>query len=116
MKVLAAIFGEISPPYKGYESKLGANFGLIVFLNNILKLLFVVGGLLAFLNLIVAGLQFLQSGGDPKSIEQAWNKIWQSLVGLLIIVTSFILAVIMGQLVFGDPAAILNPKIYGPGS
>lgn len=114
MKLIAQIFGNISPPYQKYQSDVGPDFGLVVFLNNVLRLLFVVGGLLAFLNLIVAGFQFLQSGGDPKSIEQAWNKIWQSLVGLLIIVSSFLIAAIAGYILFGDPTMILNPRIKGP--
>ena len=96
-------------------AKYGAyNVGLIQFLNNILKLLIVFAGLYAFLNLIIAGYQFMSAGGDPKSVEKAWAKIWQSLIGLLIIAGSFLLAAIFGWLLFKDPGAILKPKIYGP--
>lgn len=111
---IAQIFGTISPPYKGgYSSDVGGNFGLIILFNNIVKLLFLVGGILTFLNLVVAGLQFLNAGGDPKAIETAWNKIWQSLVGLLIMIASFLIAAVAGQIFYGDPGAIMNPKIYG---
>lgn len=90
------------------------NVGLIKFLNNIVKLLIVFAGLYAFLNLILAGYQFMSAGGDPKSVEKAWAKIWQSLIGLLIIAGSFVLAAIFGWLLFKDAGAILKPKIYGP--
>lgn len=105
-------FGTVNPPtlYGGISE------GLVLFLNNILRLVFVVAGLFAFLNLIIAGFQFLSAGGDPKTIEKAWNRIWQSLVGLLIIVCSFLLAAIFGYLLFGDPGAILQIKIWGPGT
>jgi hypothetical protein len=88
--------------------------GLIGFLNNIIRLLIVVGGLWAFLNLILAGYGFLSAGDDPKKMTAAWQKIWQSMMGVLFILGSFVLAAIFGYLLFGDPTAILNPKIYGP--
>ena len=74
----------------------------------------VIGGLFAFFNLVIAGYGFLSAGDDPKKIEAAWKKIWQSMLGLLFILGSFILAAIFGYLLFGDATAILKPKIYGP--
>jgi len=88
--------------------------GMITLFNNILRLLIVVGGIYTLLNFILAGFQFISAGGDPKKIEAAWAKIWQSMIGLLIIVASFALAALLSQILFKDPTAILNPKIYGP--
>lgn len=88
--------------------------GLMILLNNILRLAIVIAGLFAFINIILAGYGFLGAGGDPKKIEAAWAKIWQSMLGLLIILGSFILAGIFGWLLFGDARAILSPKLYGP--
>lgn len=106
------IVGSVKNPYSG-----DATFqsGPISLLTNILRLVFVAAGILAFLNLIVAGFQFMTAGGDSKAIEKAWGRIWQSLIGLIIIVGSFALAALFGQLLFNDPGFILNPKIYGPG-
>lgn len=112
-----SIFGGITPPppfqtgpgqYGGFQT------GLIGFFNNVIRLLIVVGGLFAFLNLVLAGYGFLSAGDDPKKMAAAWQKIWQSMMGLLFILGSFVLAAIFGYLLFGDPTAILNPKIYGP--
>lgn len=112
------IFGKIKLPetfkYGGIEAAEGQPGGLIQFLNNVIRLLIVVGGLFAFLNLILAGYGFLSAGDDPKKMAAAWQKIWQSMMGLLFILGSFVLAAIFGYLLFGDPTAILNPKIYGP--
>jgi len=90
--------------------------GMMDFFNNALRLLVVIGGLWAFLNLVLAGYSFLSAGDDPKKMEAAWAKIWQSMIGLLFIVGSFVLAAIFGQILFGDPRAILAPTIYGPGT
>ena len=110
------IIGKVTPPpgiakYGGIEAG-----GLISFLNNLIKLVVVVAGLYTLLNLILAGYQFISAGGDPKGVQTAWAKIWQSLVGLLIVASAFVLAAIFGWLLFGDPGAILKPQIFGPPS
>lgn len=120
MIILPSLFGPIKNPFETlgvnkYAQGVGGNFGLIAFLTNILRLIFVLAGLYAFLNVVLAGIGFISAGGDPKNINNAWSKIWQSFLGLLIIVSSFVLAAIFGQLLLGSWDAILNPKLYGPG-
>jgi len=116
------LFGNIENPLRrinpqGYGGiKLTEGQGLIAFLNNVVRLLIVVGGLFAFFNLILAGYGFLSAGDDPKKMAAAWAKIWQSMMGLLFIVGSFVLAAIFGYLLFGNAGAILNPQLYGPGA
>ena len=119
-KVLAqnatSIVGTVDNPlpsaYRGVTAAQGG--GLILFLTNILRLVFVVAGLFAFINLILAGFQFMSAGGDDNAIEKAMAKIWQSLVGLILVVGSFALAALFGYLLFGNAGFILNPQIYGP--
>ena len=117
---IAQIIGGITPPpaiqkWMGRpESEGGAILGLIPFVNALLKLIIVLAGLFAFFNIIIAGYQYMSAGSDPKKIGGATSKIWQSLIGLLLVAGSFVLAVIFGWLLFGDPAAIISPKIYGP--
>ena len=113
------IFGKIVPPKAierltpaGWEA--GHPSGLIVLFNNVLHLLIVAGGIYALLNFIIAGYSFMSASNDPKKIDLAWAKIWQSMVGLLIIAVSFVLAALIGKLLFGSTRAILEPEIYGP--
>ena len=108
-------FGCISPPPGVSQYGSLKDQGLIFFANNVLKLIIVGAGIYAFLNIIIAGYGFLSAGGDTKKVEQAWNKIWQSLLGLAFVAGSFVLAAIFGWLIFKDPRAILSPQIYGPG-
>lgn len=115
---MLSIIGGITPPapFKNITGQYGGieNLGLIKFFNNLIRLLFVVGGLWAFLNLVLAGYGFLGAGEDPKKMAAAWAKIWQSMMGLLFMLGSFVLAAIFSYLLFGNPLTILNPKIYGP--
>jgi hypothetical protein len=106
-------FGSITKP-PGVEKYGDLQVGLIKFANNLLKIIIVAAGLFAFINIIIAGYSFLAAGGDAKKVEQAWGRIWQSLLGLIFVAGSFVLAGIFGYLVFGDASAILSPKIYGP--
>ena len=101
------------PPFigSGIDPATGKLTGIMVFFNSLLKLVFIAAGLFAFINLILAGYQFMTAGGDPKVIGKAWEKIWQTLLGLVIIVTSFLIAAIVGLLLFKDPTAILQPKL-----
>lgn len=106
-------FGTVNLPtsvfkYGNYQT------GLIQFLSNILRLVFVVAGIYAFINLIIAGFEYMTAAGDAKKLTAAWSRIWQSLLGLMIIVGSFALAALFSYLIFGDAGFILNPKIYGP--
>lgn len=106
--------GCITPPSfitPGIDPVSGLPIGLIAFFNSFLRLLFAIAGLYGFINLIIAGYGFMSAGGDPKNITKAWDRIWQSLLGLIIIVCSFLIAAIIGLLIFKDPTAILNPKI-----
>lgn len=114
MMTILNIIGGVNPP-PGVSAWGGTNAaGLIPFLSAILKLFVVIAGLYALLNIIFAGYGFISAGGDPKGVEKAWSKIWQSIVGLFIVAASFALAAILGWLIFKDPGAILQPKIYGP--
>jgi hypothetical protein len=117
-KIFAAgndIIGTVTNPLPApYKNLTGGNGGFILFFSNILRLVFVVAGVFAFINFIVAGFQYMSAGGDAKALTSAWDRILQSLIGLIFIVGSFAIAALIGQLVFGDAGFILNPKIYGP--
>ncbi len=78
------------------------------------NILVVVGGIYALLNFIFAGYSFISAGDDPQKVENAWKKIYQSIIGLLFIVGSFLLAAIIGQLMFGNASALLSPVIPTP--
>ncbi len=118
MKLLAAmtntnIIGtKISPPTGGYG---GAATGIVPLLTNILRLAFAAAGVFALVNFIIAGYQYMNAGGDAKALSAAWNRIWHTLLGLVVLVLSFAFASLVGYVMFGDAGFILNPKVYGPG-
>ena len=100
-----APYGAVNDPAKG---------GLSLLITNFLRLFFVVAGIIALFNFIFAGFQYMTAAGDSKALEHAWSRIWLSLIGLILIVGSFALAAIFGQLIFGDALFMLRPQVYGP--
>ena len=119
MKLLAQaptnVFGNVTPPYSStsYPSDVS---GITIFFANVIRLIFLIAGLFVLIKIVLAGFAYITAGGEPKKLEQAWANIWQSLVGLLIMVSAFVLAAIIGQILFGDPTFILNPTLHGVGN
>lgn len=109
------IVGQVTNPFLNQSyGNIDSGNGLGGLIGNGLRLFFVVAGLLALFNFIVAGFQYMTAAGDAKALQQAWSRIWLSLVGLVIIVLSFAMAAVFGQLIFGDPLFMLRPQIYRP--
>jgi hypothetical protein len=88
--------------------------GIGKFLNLTFRTLIVVAGIYALFNLVTAGFSFMAAGDDPKKVAGAWQRIWQTLIGLSFAAGAFVLAAVFGQLLFGDPTFILNPSIPTP--
>ncbi len=108
------LVGSIQSPLDqtGYGSVQTGAVGL--FITNVIRLFFVVAGIYALFNFLIAGFAYINAGGDSKKLASAWDRIWQSLLGLIIIVGSFAIASLFGYLIFGRADFILNPTIYGP--
>lgn len=115
MATIKDFFGQFAPPPGIAEySSTGEVTALVLFLSNILKIIIYAAGLFALINLLVSGIQYLSSGANPEMIKQASARIWMSILGLVIIASSLILAAIVGQVFFGDAALIIKPVIPGP--
>lgn len=110
------IFGDINLPsaLSGYGEFNTPSGGLVGLINNLYKLVTIAAGLFSIVNFILAGYGIMTSSGDPEKLSKAQNKIWFSIVGLIIIVAVFTFAALLGWIIFKDTTAILMPKVYGP--
>lgn len=110
--MLATIFGGISAPEAIAKYNKGtAGSGLFLFISNIFKFISVIGGIFLIFQIIMAGFAYISASGDPKKTEAAWIRIWQSILGLLIIASAFVIAGVVERL---TGLKIINPVIYGP--
>ncbi len=118
------IIGGISPP-KGVDSfnrqvwrdasVVGKYIGIFYFVSAGLRLFFIIAGLLVFGNFIYSGFIYITQAGNSKTHTEVKERITFSVVGLVIMVSAFIVASLIGAIVFGDVGFILNPNIsdYG---
>jgi len=105
------LFGTINPPLDSPYFKTTGGNGLFMFISNVLKLFVVIAGIFMVIQIISAGFQYISANGDSKATAIAWNKIWQSILGLIIIASAFVLAALVERL---TGLSILNFQIYGP--
>lgn len=109
---MTGFFGDITAPLNNsYFNNNLKGAGLFLFISNLFKLAGLIGGLFMIVQFIQAGYAYISANGDSKKIEAAWAKIWQSILGLVIISSAFILAGVIGRI---TGINILKPTIYGP--
>lgn len=104
----AGIFGSIGNPTQ-YKSTAGS--GLFVFMSNVFKIAGTIGAIFVVVQFITAGYSYISANGDAKKTELAWTKIWQSILGLVIISSAFILAGVVERL---TGISVSKPVIWGP--
>jgi hypothetical protein len=83
------VVGPIDNPTR-YPSNGGS--GLFDFMSNIFKLVGTIGAIYVVFQFLIAGYDYISAQGDSKKTELAWAKIWQSVLGLIIISSAFILS------------------------
>ena len=74
-------------------------------LSNVLALMFFFAALLAFVFIIIGGIQWITAGGDLKAAQSARDRITAAVVGLLIVVAAFAITVILN--------AVLGINLFG---
>jgi hypothetical protein len=112
------IFGEVKLPEpleQGYGKYNEEGLGLIGFLSNIFKLVILAAGLYFIINVILAGYKIMTSQGDPEKLNKGQNQIWNSIIGMVVVIASFAIAALLGWILYQDATALLKIKIYGVG-
>ena len=101
-------FGTVKAP--------GGSFGgvndLPSLVNIILRTMIVGAALYAVFNFVLAGYGYLSAGGDSKQVQLAGAKITQSIIGLTVAAGAFVIAAVVGQLLFDDPNFLLQIRIF----
>lgn len=111
------VVGSVQTPgylYQGYGDYDNPGGGIIGLVSNLVKLVISVGGLFTFINLLLAGMSYIASGEKPDELQKAHARIYMSIIGLVVMVGSFVLSGLVGIIIYGNATAILNPQIYGP--
>lgn len=112
ISTFAQVIGGVNPPTGlKYVNAGTQGQGLFLFISNVFKLVGTIAGIYMIFQLINAGYGYINASGDPKKTELAWAQIWQSLMGMVIIASAFVIASLITRF---TGIEILNPTIYGP--
>ena len=110
-KPFLAVIGPIAAPFSNSYFSTANGGGLFLFISNVFKLMGVIAGIYMIFQFITAGYAYINSAGDPKVAAAAWAQIWQSILGMVIIASAFVLAAVIG---YFTGINILSPTVYGP--
>jgi len=116
----SAIVGEITVPegvkrYNLLAIRDGGNIGILVFVTRALQFFAVLCGLLVFFNILYGGYEYIVGAGKTDVHVKVRERLTWSVVGLILLIAAYMIAALIGLLIFGDPTFLLNPDLtkYG---
>jgi len=80
-------------------------------LRTIIIFLITLASLYSFIQFILGGFGIISAGGDSAKVETAQKQITNAIIGLVVIGASFLIAAIVGKLLFGRADFIFNPEL-----
>jgi hypothetical protein len=60
------------------------------FITKLLPIIFSIAGILLFIYFLIASIHLIYSGGDPKAVESARNRIMHAIIGAAVISLAFL--------------------------
>ncbi len=88
---LAKILNFYNYPARNYQVNDVATIkGFEVIFNNVVTFALGIAGIVFFIMLIVGGFRYIFAGGDPKSAAAARNVITYAIIGLLVLIISYL--------------------------
>lgn len=87
------------------------------FFQTIVNNLIILGSFIALLMVIISGIQWMTSRGDPVKIASAKQRFFYAILGLIIMLSAFFIVRVIVFITGGNyqsflnPSAIINPKI-----
>jgi len=83
----------------------------------VVGILLLIAAILAFLYLILGGIQWITSGGDKSGMEAARNKITAAIVGLIIVAAAWAIMMLIGNFIgfnILSPSGLKLPCVQDP--
>ena len=100
------VYGTLDNTISGINNKNLSGLG--AFINKIINFILFLAAVLLFINIVLAGIQIIVNGKDPKGFSEAMKKILFSVIGILIAAFAYIIADYVMKLFFGDQTEIFG--------
>jgi len=69
---------------------------------SLINIIFFIAGTVFFFSLAIAGWQYMLSSGDPKKIAQASGRLNNSIIGLIVVIASFLITNVIATIIGAD--------------
>jgi len=102
---------ETPPGVDLYQKASGVDIGIIFFISMLIKFAVIVLGIWAAFNFFLAAYTYLNSKGDPANHEKVTKAITNTVMGLVMLMSIYIIAAIFSLIFFGDAGYILSPTL-----
>jgi hypothetical protein len=79
-------------------------------ISNLVGALFIAGFFLAFMQLIISGIQWITAGGDKQALEKARTGITNAIMGLIIVAATYAVMTLVGKFFGIDITALTIPS------
>ena len=80
---------------------------------NLVQALLALAGITLFILILMGGLKYITSGGDPKAMEGAQKTITYAIGGLIVVLLSYMILVFIAKITDVDVTARTQFKIIG---
>lgn len=77
----------------------GANASIAKFISPLINNILILGGIVAFGAIILAGFNYITGAGDKNKVAQAQNMLNYAIIGLVLIVAAYVITNLIGQLI-----------------
>jgi hypothetical protein len=111
VRTLAQIKNPVLPASLGSGNTSQGGTALGKLISGLLGALFVVGFLLAFMTLLINGIQWITAGGDKQALEKARNGITNAIMGLIIVAAAWAIMTLIGNFFGINITALTIPSI-----
>jgi len=75
----------------GMQQPFDSGVGLMGVIATVISIAFALAGIVAVVFLIIGGFNYVTAGGNPEQIEMAKSRIMNSIIGLVIILVSYLI-------------------------
>ncbi len=80
-----------TPTLTGDETDVATIGSVVPLFQNIIQAVLAFAGVVLFVMLVMGGFTFLFSGGDPKQVQKAQGTISNAVIGLVVVLASFLI-------------------------
>jgi|GEM_PF-931521 len=94
------------------EAAAGTTF--LTFLITLWRAIITLGGLMVLIFFLWGAIEWITAGGDSSKVQKARDRITQAIIGMVLLVASFVIIGFISQLFFGPDFNLLNLTIPTP--